>query len=313
MKDSAPRKRGAPLAKSSGNKKRRAASEDETSTGSEPSDAFPSSQEEEDNESIEEGEQQVDFDFCDPEESDFHIIKAMVHRYLDGAEFDSSELADNLIEKVQVSSCLRSGDECIGVAAILPMQHFKALKSMQQALAHWRSKASKDARAALKAAMADEHCGVLLSERVLNAPPQLAPPLMASLQRDLEACKGHSDDELHVYGALKHLLLCARAYEDTGVAAHHAGAVTVSDRATASKQAASQSATGEMVFVRPEDECMYKYAEWSCSWAVPTTGDFEQNVKSMRVLMLVSTANMRKSIKDLAKLFDHDIRQHGLK
>jgi hypothetical protein len=42
----------------------------------------------------------VDFDFDDPGEQDFHIIKALCQRFLDGANFDSSNFADAIIEKV---------------------------------------------------------------------------------------------------------------------------------------------------------------------------------------------------------------------
>lgn len=48
-------------------------------------------------------EQQVDFDFCDPSEEDFHIIKALVHKMADGKDFDSSVLSDQIISDVRTT------------------------------------------------------------------------------------------------------------------------------------------------------------------------------------------------------------------
>ena len=57
---------------------------------------------ESEDESLGQGATSVDFDFDDPAESDFHIVKTLVQQSLDGADFDSSGLADVLIDKVRM-------------------------------------------------------------------------------------------------------------------------------------------------------------------------------------------------------------------
>jgi protein BCP1 len=47
----------------------------------------------------------VDFQFFDPKESDFHGLKALLHTYLDGQQYDSSPLVDTIIAQV---ACSRS-------------------------------------------------------------------------------------------------------------------------------------------------------------------------------------------------------------
>jgi protein BCP1 len=42
----------------------------------------------------------VNFEFYDPKESDFHGLKALLHSYLDGQQYDSSPLVDAIIEQV---------------------------------------------------------------------------------------------------------------------------------------------------------------------------------------------------------------------
>lgn len=42
----------------------------------------------------------MEFDFGDPSEPDFHIIKSLLQRFLDADELDSSALADMIIDEV---------------------------------------------------------------------------------------------------------------------------------------------------------------------------------------------------------------------
>jgi BCCIP len=57
----------------------------------------------------------VAFDFAHAAETDFHVIKALLQRYLDGAELDSSQLADALICEVRILEALRSQRSAIGL------------------------------------------------------------------------------------------------------------------------------------------------------------------------------------------------------
>lgn len=45
----------------------------------------------------------VNFEFFDPKESDFHGLKALLHSYLDGQQYDSSPLIDAIIQQVRRS------------------------------------------------------------------------------------------------------------------------------------------------------------------------------------------------------------------
>ena len=68
---------------------------------------------------------------------------------------------------------------------------------------------------------------------------------------------------------------------------------------------------GELVFLKPEDECFYKYRQWSCTWAVQKSGEYEQDMKYQRVLMLLPKSGLLKGVKEVAALFQHDLTQHG--
>lgn len=45
----------------------------------------------------------VDFEFFDPQEVDFHGLKALLQTYLDGSTFNCSELVDTVIKQVSCS------------------------------------------------------------------------------------------------------------------------------------------------------------------------------------------------------------------
>lgn len=48
----------------------------------------------------------VDFEFFDPREIDFHGLKALLQTYLDGTAFNCSELVDTVIKQVFVTEML---------------------------------------------------------------------------------------------------------------------------------------------------------------------------------------------------------------
>ena len=75
-------------------------SEDE-STGTSQSDSDGSSHAS-DSESEKGSDVAVDLEFFDPKESDFQGLKSLLHLFLDGREYDSSELADTIIKQVRL-------------------------------------------------------------------------------------------------------------------------------------------------------------------------------------------------------------------
>lgn len=46
------------------------------------------------------GEVDIDFEFFDPQEIDFHGLKALLQTYLDGSSYSCSELVDTVIKQV---------------------------------------------------------------------------------------------------------------------------------------------------------------------------------------------------------------------
>jgi len=92
---------------SSGSKDGNSGSEDGSSDGDSDSDGSSapdvSSAEEDDGDEDDEdaySEVDVEFQFFDPKEIDFHGLKALLHTFLDGEQYDGSGLADTIIAQV---------------------------------------------------------------------------------------------------------------------------------------------------------------------------------------------------------------------
>ncbi len=80
-------------------------SEDQTSHSNIDSiDASGTSGSEDSSGSESEGNEEVDvnFEFFDPQEVDFHGLKALLQTYLDGSPYNCSELVDTVIKQVYV-------------------------------------------------------------------------------------------------------------------------------------------------------------------------------------------------------------------
>lgn len=126
---------------------------------------------------------------------------------------------------------LRVGEDCVGVAAVLPLRHHaKACPALAQVATYLRERVSRELAPQLDAALASKRTGLLISERVHNAPPPLAAPLLAILLAELQAAAASKDGDaaLKPYRKVDQLLVCGKAYEeDAGQALANTGALPV--------------------------------------------------------------------------------------
>jgi hypothetical protein len=129
-----------------------------------------------------------------------------------------------------VSSVIRCAEDCIGVAAVLPLSVFRDQLPVQQALKVWKKRlqGSKDRQSDLAVAVESSKTAILVSERVLNSPPELATPLVAGLASEIKALAAEKSAPERVHAHFDLLLHCATAYVDSGSGAHDLGAVPVS-------------------------------------------------------------------------------------
>jgi len=140
----------------------------------------------------------VSFEFFDPKAGDYHALRALLASWLDGAPFDVSGLTSAVVAQTRVGTVLKAGNDdagggggggdaasapAIGVVTCLNAGRadlapaFGALAALVAAAPG----VSKADAATAKALLSSARTGVIVSERVANTPPALAPPLAAAL------------------------------------------------------------------------------------------------------------------------------------
>ena len=329
------------------------------------------SESEEESEDDEDGEAfdsiDVDFEFYDARERDFHGLKTLLNGLLDGEEWSCSELVDAVLAQVQrcmrahaaglsgragtwAHTCVRchalqSAEACvgtvikcgeeddpIGVATVLSLPHHSGkLQSLRQLRAflerHCPDAASRER---LGAAWDAPGTGLVLNERLINSPPQLAPPLQEMLFREVQEAAGDEDLPAETRKAFRfqQYLMVVRAYTDptsqqqqqqqpnTSLQPPHLaqnGSAASGSGASGSKQGSKKRQKGgasggdhaqgsALVHVLPEAECYQQRADWAFSFPTPRRLVAKDELQQCRLVMLVKASAVPAAQRQLAAL-----------
>lgn len=164
-----------------GNKKRKLPQEDDEREESASSDSSISSSDpsstssEDDSDGCAFDSIDVDFEFFDPDEGDFHGIKTLLTNYLDGTTYACSELVEDVVS-TPGSTVVKCGDEgnIIGIAGVIASHTDVYEYAKNNCPDSLKKKFEK-----MVGGNAKVRC--ILLERLINSPPQLAPPLMDAI------------------------------------------------------------------------------------------------------------------------------------
>ena len=129
----------------------------------------------------------VTFDSFDPVEADFHGIKMFFANFLDGQTFDSSGLVDIVLaQSGEVGTVLKVMDEddVYGVISVANLQTASSEASLQQIVDFVSKKCPTSQQDAFAKALRGK-TGLIISERMLNVPPELAVPLVDGLLQEI--------------------------------------------------------------------------------------------------------------------------------
>lgn len=262
-------------------------------------DAFPSEEEdnEESSEDDEDGEafDSIDVDFaCDePDEGDFHGLKTVLTHYLDGRQFSSSELVDAIIAN-PASSVIKCGEDgdVIGAASVLQVSQHGSSEFLAEIKDFVKGHAPKGTREAEKitAAFAFESTALLISERLLNCPPQLAPPLMETLIKEAEDMARENKSKINQY------IFITRAYSDPKTAA---GLVGEGSKKSKKSKKEKKSGVSDLIFATPEGEFLAQKASVVFSFAVPNRAVGKDDLLPQRVVALVPAKEVAGALKEM--------------
>ncbi|DBB08274.1 TPA: hypothetical protein ACH3X3_008448 [Trebouxia sp. C0006] len=238
-------------------------SEDQTShTNSDSSDGSGTSGSEDSSSGSEsDGNEEVDvnFEFFDPQEVDFHGLKALLQTYLDGSPYNCSELVDTVIKQKTVGTVVKTTDSVdpIALLTVLPLRRYTSLTCLKEIKAYFGA-----------------------NERLVNCPPQLAPPLNQALFDEVTwAQEDEPTQELRDSFKLKQYILVSRVFMDPSAPAV----------APTKKQKVSKLQDAVIVYARPEDEFYHKHCSWSCTFPITTREVEKDELHPLRMVLGITS------------------------
>ncbi|GJS34815.1 protein BCCIP homolog isoform X2 [Tanacetum coccineum] len=250
---------------------------DDTDSESEREESHSSSEDEDLSSESSGGDVQADFAFFDPKPDDFHGVKVLMTTYLDNKEWALSSFVDLILEQTTVGTVIKiEGDEDNGIygfVSALNLQRYKDHKCMTEVkeflLKACPDKEIKDKMQSYLGPQAAD-VGLLVSQYVVNLPPQLLPPL---------------------YDGLFDEILWATEDE------HKNG-----DQKKKNKKVSSSSSEEDIIYLKAEDEIFHNLSAWSFFFPLRAQQVTTSELKEYRPMGLVmaveatSVPNFRKQL-----------------
>ncbi|GLI60059.1 hypothetical protein VaNZ11_001911, partial [Volvox africanus] len=284
-------------------------SDDDTSPEASPSEA--ESEDDEDGEAYK--EVNVNFEFFDPQERDFLGLRALLNTYLDGQQYDCSGLVDAIIKQTAVGTVVKSAEEDDPFAVLTAFNTCRGTAAgsvwLTQLREYLTARCPDPAtREKLCKAFSGPGTGLLVSERLINCPPQLAPPLMQMLMEEVDGAANDEDypQEEREEFAFQRFLHVTRVYTDPqdeqaeggedGQAAGGSGAAPGPPRDSSLRgKKGDEGEDALIVYVRPEDEYLHQVCSWSFTFSVEGRPLAKGDLRPLRAVMCVEAGRVREA------------------
>lgn len=240
----------------------------------------------------------VDFEWFnyDPE-VDFHGVKSLLRQLfdVDASLFNMSVLADLVLSQPTIGSTVKVDGKNTDAYAMLTALNtavHKDADTMKDVLQYLVQKAGTNAALAPVAELinANQHIGLVFSERFINMPSEIAPPLYSMLIDEIEAAV--EDKEPYEFS---HYLILTRTYTEVE------STLDVEDRKK--KKAKEEAST---FYFHPEDEVLHKHAAAFGGFPYTKEGDAvadskrafqEMGIKAQGHMILIEAPKFREAIK----------------
>ena len=185
---------------------------------------------------------------------DFHGVKSLVRQLLDvdSQLFDVSALTDLILSQPTVGSTVKVDGEDTDPYAfltILNLYEHREKKAVKDMIEYLLAKAkTNQALAPLSGLLtSNSRVGLVLAERLINCPSEIAPPTYGMLIDEIEAAV--EDKEPYEFS---HYLLVSKTYHEIA---------SMLDQEDAPKQKKNKASRSKKIFYfHPEDEILQKYA-----------------------------------------------------
>ncbi|KAJ6102741.1 hypothetical protein N7486_005168 [Penicillium sp. IBT 16267x] len=206
----------------------------------------------------------VDFEWFDPQPAiDFHGLKNLLRQLFDNDAqiFDLSALADLILSQPTLGSTVKTdGNESDPYAflSVLNLQEHKDKPAVQELIKYITSKAAGNlSLAALNELVSQDPIppiGLILTERVINMPSQVIPPMYNMLLEEIDWAI--QDKEPYNFS---HYLIISKGYEEIE-------SKLDLEESRPQKKTKKGGAANQRFFFHPEDEVLQRHALCSGSY-----------------------------------------------
>lgn len=215
----------------------------------------------------------VDFEFFDPQpEFDFHGIKTLLQQLfdVDSTIFNLSELTDLILAQPLLGSTVKvDGNEtdAYGFLSVVNLQEHVEKTYVGKIVEYLRGKAnSTSALKPLSQLLSQTPIppiGLILTERLINVPAEVSPPMYKMLLEEIQWALDASEPY-----SFTHYLILSKTYTEV------ASTLDVEDdRPKKKKSKSSKVGKDDVFYFHPEDEVFARSASCSGSFAYSTKVD----------------------------------------
>jgi protein BCP1 len=249
----------------------------------------------------------VEFEWFDPQELDFHGIKSLINQLLDVDQtaVDVSAITDLILKQPLLGSTVKvDGQETDAYAflSVLNLQQHADKPFISQLVQYIKARALTNKTLAplsgLLAQSPTPAIGLVLTDRLINCPSEVVPPMYTMLLEEIE----WAVQEKEPY-SFTHYLILSKTYTEIQ------SKLDVEDDRPKKKQK-SAAGTFETMYFHPEDEVLEKHALCSGGFDYATTRDEghsdskrafqEMGIKPQSHAILIEASKFKEAVQAIA-------------
>ncbi|KAH0608992.1 uncharacterized protein H6S33_001220 [Morchella sextelata] len=206
----------------------------------------------------------VDFEMFDPQPAhDFHGLKTLLRQLLDADNtlFDISALTDLILSQPLLGTTVKvDGNESDPYAflTVINMQEHHDKPVIQQLRDYLISRAPADLKTQLQTLLspaAATHTGLILTERLINVPTEIVPPMYKMLLEEITWAV--DDGEPYRFS---HFLIVSKTYTEVASKLDD-DAPRAAKKGKTGKKGGKKGGGGEVFYFHPEDETIMRKAK----------------------------------------------------
>ncbi|XP_020695986.1 protein BCCIP homolog isoform X1 [Dendrobium catenatum] len=235
---------------------------------------------------------QADFGFFDPKPGDFHGVKLLLQNYLDEKPWDLSGFVDLILGQTTVGTVVKldgndeveeDGDE-EDLYAVISALNFgrygghQCIGELKEFLVGVCGDESVKTKLKVLLEQQASDVGLLVSQRFVNCPHQLVPPLYDALFDEVSwAIEDEPTKELRDSFCFKFYLLITRIYGNKHANQYNAKAGNDSDE--------------PIIYLKAEDELFHEMSSFSYTFHLHSSPFVPHELKNYRAMGLVMVIN----------------------